>query len=47
MLARGTDYYARHGFVVENPAMQVVPNGPTHVAMRRRSRQIGKSDRKG
>jgi GNAT superfamily N-acetyltransferase len=30
------DYYARHGFVVENTALQVVPNGPVHIAMRRR-----------
>jgi hypothetical protein len=33
---RNADYYARHGFVVENPALQVVPNGPPHIAMRRR-----------
>ena len=31
---RNADYYARHGFVVENPALQVVPNGPAHIAMR-------------
>jgi ribosomal protein S18 acetylase RimI-like enzyme len=31
------EYYARHGFVVENPALQLVPDGPAHVAMRRRS----------
>jgi ribosomal protein S18 acetylase RimI-like enzyme len=30
------EYYARHGFVVENRALQVVPNGPAHIAMRRR-----------
>jgi ribosomal protein S18 acetylase RimI-like enzyme len=30
------DYYARHGFVVENRSLQVVPDGPAHVAMRRR-----------
>jgi ribosomal protein S18 acetylase RimI-like enzyme len=28
-------YYARHGFEVENDALQVVPDGPPHVAMRR------------
>jgi GNAT superfamily N-acetyltransferase len=44
---RNTDYYARHGFVVENPAMQMVPGGPAHIAMRRRPRRISKSDRKG
>jgi GNAT superfamily N-acetyltransferase len=44
---RNADYYERHGFVVENPAMQVVPGGPAHVAMRRRSRRMSKSDRKG
>jgi GNAT superfamily N-acetyltransferase len=33
---RNADYYARHGFVVENPALQVVPSGPPHIAMRRR-----------
>jgi ribosomal protein S18 acetylase RimI-like enzyme len=33
---RNADYYARHGFVVENPALQIVPNGPPHIAMRRR-----------
>jgi GNAT superfamily N-acetyltransferase len=30
------EYYARHGFVVETAALQLVPNGPTHIAMRRR-----------
>jgi GNAT superfamily N-acetyltransferase len=44
---RNTDYYARHGFVVENPAMQVVPGGPAHVAMRRRPRRTSSSDTKG
>jgi len=34
--AENAQYYARHGFVVENSAMQVVPNGPAHIAMRRR-----------
>jgi GNAT superfamily N-acetyltransferase len=34
--AENAEYYARHGFVVENSAMQVVPNGPAHIAMRRR-----------
>jgi ribosomal protein S18 acetylase RimI-like enzyme len=33
---RNVEYYARHGFVVENSALQVVPNGPAHIAMRRR-----------
>src|SRR4029453_15301150 len=32
---RNADYYARHGFVVENPALQRVPDGPAHIAMRR------------
>jgi GNAT superfamily N-acetyltransferase len=32
---RNADYYARHGFVVENPALQLVPDGPAHIAMRR------------
>lgn len=31
------EYYARHGFVVENRALQLVPNGPAHIAMRRRA----------
>jgi ribosomal protein S18 acetylase RimI-like enzyme len=30
------EYYARHGFTVENRALQLVPNGPPHIAMRRR-----------
>jgi ribosomal protein S18 acetylase RimI-like enzyme len=34
---RNADYYARHGFVVENPALQIVPNGPPHIAMRRKA----------
>jgi ribosomal protein S18 acetylase RimI-like enzyme len=33
---RNAEYYARHGFGVENRALQVVPNGPAHIAMRRR-----------
>ena len=33
---RNAEYYARHGFVVENPALQVVSDGPAHIAMRRR-----------
>ena len=33
---RNADYYARHGFVVENPALQLVADGPAHIAMRRR-----------
>jgi ribosomal protein S18 acetylase RimI-like enzyme len=33
---RNVAYYARHGFVVENRALQLVPDGPTHIAMRRR-----------
>jgi GNAT superfamily N-acetyltransferase len=32
---RNAEYYARHGFVVENPALQVVSDGPAHIAMRR------------
>ena len=40
---RNAEYYARHGFLVENPALQLVPDGPAHVAMRRRSPQITKS----
>jgi GNAT superfamily N-acetyltransferase len=32
---RNVEYYARHGFVVENPALQLVPNGPPQIAMRR------------
>jgi GNAT superfamily N-acetyltransferase len=38
---RNTEYYARHGFVVENPALHVVPNGPAHIAMRRRPAVAG------
>jgi GNAT superfamily N-acetyltransferase len=30
------EYYARHGFVVENAALQLVPSAPAHIAMRRR-----------
>ena len=33
---RNAEYYARHGFVVERPALQLVPDGPAHIAMRRR-----------
>jgi ribosomal protein S18 acetylase RimI-like enzyme len=41
------NFYERHGFVVENSSLQLVPDGPAHVALRRRPRQITKSDRKG
>ena len=41
------DFYKRHGFDVENSSLQLVPDGPAQVAMRRRSRLITKSDRKG
>jgi ribosomal protein S18 acetylase RimI-like enzyme len=30
------DFYERHGFVVESSSLQLVPDGPAHVAMRRR-----------
>jgi GNAT superfamily N-acetyltransferase len=30
------EYYARHGFAVENNSLQLVPGGPAQVAMRRR-----------
>jgi ribosomal protein S18 acetylase RimI-like enzyme len=30
------EYYVRHGFVVENATLQLVPSGPAHIAMRRR-----------
>lgn len=33
---RNAAYYARHGFEVENDALQLVADGPPHVAMRRR-----------
>ena len=33
---RNAVYYARHGFVVENPALQLVSDGPAHITMRRR-----------
>jgi GNAT superfamily N-acetyltransferase len=33
---RNAEYYARHGFVVETAALQLVPEGPAHIAMRRR-----------
>ena len=39
-------FYERNGFVVENSFLQLVPDGPAHVAMRRRSQQITNSDRK-
>ena len=39
-------FYERHGFVVENSSLQLVPDGPAHVAMRRRSRQMTRSDRR-
>jgi GNAT superfamily N-acetyltransferase len=32
---RNAEYYARHGFVVEDPALQQLPDGPAHIAMRR------------
>jgi hypothetical protein len=32
------DFYKRRGFVVETSSLQLVPDGPAHVAMRRRSR---------
>jgi GNAT superfamily N-acetyltransferase len=41
------DFYERHGFVVDNGSLQLVPDGPAHVAMRRRSRQITKNDGEG
>ena len=41
------DFYKRHGFDVENGSLQLVPDGPAQVAMRRRSRLITKSERKG
>ena len=40
------DFYERHGFVVETSSLQVVPDGPAHVAMRRPSRRGSKSDMK-
>ena len=33
---RNAAYYARYGFVVENDALQLVPDGPAFIAMRRR-----------
>jgi ribosomal protein S18 acetylase RimI-like enzyme len=33
---RNADYYARHGFVVEDDALRLVPDEPAHIAMRRR-----------
>ena len=41
------DFYERYGFVVETSSLQLVPDGPAHVAMRRRPRPVTKSDRKG
>jgi hypothetical protein len=41
------DFYKRHGFVVETSSVQRVPDGRARVAMRRRSRPMTKSDRKG
>jgi GNAT superfamily N-acetyltransferase len=32
---RNAAYYARHGFELENDALQVVPDGQPHIAMRR------------
>jgi GNAT superfamily N-acetyltransferase len=32
---RNAAYYARHGFELENDALQMVPDGPPHIAMRR------------
>jgi hypothetical protein len=32
---RNAEYYARHGFVVENAAAQLAPDGLAHIAMRR------------
>jgi hypothetical protein len=40
------DFYERHGFVVEDSSLRMVPDGPAHVAMRRRSRLMRESDRK-
>jgi ribosomal protein S18 acetylase RimI-like enzyme len=34
--AENAQYYRRHGFVVEDSALQLVPNGPAAIAMRRR-----------
>jgi ribosomal protein S18 acetylase RimI-like enzyme len=33
---RNADYYARHGFVVKDDALRLVPDGPAQIAMRRR-----------
>ena len=40
------DFYKRHGFVVENDSLQLVPDGPAFVAMRRRSPADNQDDRK-
>jgi ribosomal protein S18 acetylase RimI-like enzyme len=40
------DFYKRHGFVVENDSLRLVPDGPAFVAMRRRSRADNRGDRK-
>ena len=37
---RNAAYYARHGFEVENDALQLIPDGPPFVAMRRRARRV-------
>jgi GNAT superfamily N-acetyltransferase len=39
------EYYARHGFIVVDPALQLVPDGPTHIAMRRRPVARPRADR--
>jgi ribosomal protein S18 acetylase RimI-like enzyme len=36
---RNAEYYARHGFVVDNRHLQLVPNGRAHISMRRRPRR--------
>jgi GNAT superfamily N-acetyltransferase len=41
------DFYERHDFVVESDSLQLVPDGPAHVAMRRRPRHTAKRNRKG
>jgi hypothetical protein len=40
---RNAEFYARHGFVVENPALQLVSDGPAHItcgAGRRQRRDV-------
>jgi ribosomal protein S18 acetylase RimI-like enzyme len=39
------EYYARHGFVVENSSLELVPDGPVQVAMRRRPLVAGLATR--